>query len=329
MDRWKANHYMELSEYQRRAQATNYLARGGAEAILQPIFGLAVEIGSIQNVSLHFLRNIIEREDLISLIKDELGDLLWYTAAIATACDFELDDIAQSNLERSRDRYLAFESDGNLANRALYDADDPSTEQFPRQMIFRFTEARDNLGRTVATVHLQDAKPNAFPSGRVFQPDGKWLGFNLNEPLGDPLTDNSSNADGYRYHDAIHISFMAILGWSPNMRALLRVKRKSNPHNDEYEDGARAIFAEEGLSAVIAKLAQTRAGLLRETDISGNIIEVAQAVTSDLEVASAPAWLWRRAISQGIEIMNHLTRNGGGYLHVDLDNRVVKYSHLG
>lgn len=319
---------MELSEYQRRAQATNHLERDGTGALLQPILGLATEVASIQNISLRYLRDIVEKEDWISLIKDELGDLLWYIAAIATASGFELDDIAQSNLNRSQDRYLAFGNDANYSDIAPYDADDLPQERFPRQMVLRFTETEDDAGRIVATVHLQEANPNAFPDGRVLQPDGKWTGFDLNKPLGDPLTDNSTNADGYRYHDAIHISFMAILGWSPNMRALLRTKRKSNPHKDEYEDGARAIFTEEGLAAVIAKLAETRAGLLRDTDVSGDIVEVAKAVTSDLEVASAPAWLWRRAISKGIETMNQLTKNGGGYLHIDLDTRNVKYSHL-
>jgi hypothetical protein len=62
------------------------------------------------------------------------------------------------------------------------------------------------------------------------------------------LTDNSRRVDAYRFHDAIHMGFMAVLGWSPTMRAALRLKRKSDQQTDECEDGARAIFAEEGLA---------------------------------------------------------------------------------
>ena len=44
------------------------------------------------------------------------------------------------------------------------------------------------------------------------------------------------------------MAYAAILGWSPVMRALFRVKRKSRPKLDDAEDGARAILIEEGVS---------------------------------------------------------------------------------
>lgn len=97
--------------------------------------------------------------------------------------------------------------------------------------------------------------PNAFPEGPIVLPTGKQVGYSVGDQLGDPLTDNSRYADGYRYHDAIHFGFMAILGWSPNSRSLLRVKRQSDPVKDECDDGAQSIFAEEGLAAVLSMLA--------------------------------------------------------------------------
>lgn len=39
---------------------------------------------------------------------------------------------------------------------------------------------------------------------------------------------------------------LAILGWSPNLRALLDLKRESDCETDETQDGARAVFAEDG-----------------------------------------------------------------------------------
>ena len=57
---------------------------------------------------------------------------------------------------------------------------------------------------------------------------------------------NIADADGYRYHDIFHIANAVFLGWSPVVRALLRCKRKSQPHIDENEDGARAGFSPMG-----------------------------------------------------------------------------------
>lgn len=39
-------------------------------------------------------------------MRDELGDVLWYVAALATKLGVDLDDIARANLEKTRDRWL-------------------------------------------------------------------------------------------------------------------------------------------------------------------------------------------------------------------------------
>jgi hypothetical protein len=124
------------------------------------------------------------------------------------------------------------------------------------------------------------------------------------------------------------MGFLAVLNWSPTMRALLRLKRKSNPEADECEDGARAIFAEEGLAAVLSRLTKRRMGFLSETSIDSEVIDVAKAAAVDLEVESLPIWLWRRAICHGFRSMRELGRNGGGYLVADLDARTLSYEKV-
>ena len=143
--------------------------------------------------------------------------------------------------------------------------------------------------------------------------------------LGDPLTDNTRRVDAYRFHDEIHLGFMAVLGWSPMMRALLWLKRKSSPEADECEDGARALFAEEGLAAMLSRLARSRTGFLSATSIDGDVIEVAKAAAVDLEAEAVPGWLWQAAIHQGFRAMYLLGENGGGYLVADLDARELAY----
>src|SRR5690606_31533809 len=69
--------------------------------------------------------------------------------------------------------------------------------------------------------------------------------------LGDALSDNAREDDGYRYHDVFHLAYAAVLGWSPVTRALLKCKRKSSHKVDEVEDGARAAIVEEAVSILV------------------------------------------------------------------------------
>lgn len=103
----------------------------------------------------------------------------------------------------------------------------PARERFPRRLAVAVTERILSSGRAT-TLTLVSAEPDAFPGGPVTV-GGKLGGFQVGAELGDPLTDNTRRVDAYRFHDAIHLGFMAVLGWSPVMRALLRLKRKSSP----------------------------------------------------------------------------------------------------
>ncbi|MCA1479825.1 hypothetical protein [Bradyrhizobium sp. NBAIM08] len=69
--------------------------------------------------------------------------------------------------------------------------------------------------------------------------------------IGDRLTDNAMMADDYRFHDVFHYAYVAVLTWSPVIRALFRLKRKSDPKIDEAQDGARATLIEEGVATWI------------------------------------------------------------------------------
>lgn len=319
---------MEFSVFQRTAQETSQLRLGGPQAAVAPMLGLASETGSILNVYKKYLRDGIDLAANREFLREELGDLLWYASAVATACDLDLDEIAATNLERTRDRYPAAGPAPRLDNLPVFDADCPPEERLPRRLVVSFVERLSASGRPTVTMTLVDAEPNAFPEGPVAANAGKRAGFLVGAALGDLLTDNSRNRDAYRFHDAIHMGFLAVLNWSPTVRALLRLKRKSNPEADECEDGARAIFAEEGLAAVLSRLAKRRTSFLSETSIDGEVIEIAKAAASDLEVESLPAWLWRSAIHQGFRAMHQLAHNRGGYLIANLDMRAVTYQKV-
>jgi NTP pyrophosphatase (non-canonical NTP hydrolase) len=270
---------MDFSAYQQAASETSQLRLGGPQGVIAPMLGLAGETGSILSVYKKYLRDGIDLAASREFLREELGDLLWYAAAVATACGLDLEDVAQANLRRTRDRYRREQAGGDRGGVPVFDAGFPARERFPRRLVVAVTERVLAPGRRAAFLTLVSAEPNAFPEGPVTV-DGKPHGFQVGAELGDPLTDNSRRMDAYRFHDAIHLGFMAVLGWSPLIRALLRLKRKSSSEADECEDGARAIFAEEGLAAVLSRLAPRRTGFSSRASIDGDVIEVAKAAVT-------------------------------------------------
>ena len=319
---------MEFSVYQRRARETSQLRLGGPQGAIAPMLGLASETGSILKVYKKYLRDGIDLTANREYLREELGDLLWYVAAVATAFGLDLGEIADTNLHRTSDRYPAVSAPVRCDTLPTFDAEYPPHERFPRRIVVAFNERPLPSGRSVAQLTLVDAEPNPFPSGCVTSAAGRKIGYQVGADLGDQLTDNSRRIDAYRFHDALHMGFMAVLNWSPMFRALLKVKRKSNPETDEYEDGARAIFAEEGLAAILSRLAKRRVGFATEASVDGEVIGVAKATAVDLEAEPLPTWLWRSAIRQGFQAMHHLGENGGGYLVGDLDRRTLTYQKV-
>ena len=319
---------MEFSAFQRAASQTSQLRLGGPQGAIAPMLGLASETGSILNVYKKYLRDGIDLTANREFLREELGDLLWYVAALATACGLDLNEVAATNLKRAQERYPAEAPEHRLDELPSFDRKYPPHERLPRRLIVAFAEDPTPARASTAALTLVSAEPNVFPDGPMTGPGGKMIGFQVGAEIGDPLTDNSRRVDAYRFHDAIHLGFMAALNWSPTLRAVLRLKRKSNPKIDECEDGGRAIYVEEGLAAVLSRLSRRRTGFLSETSIDGEVIEVAKAAAVDLEVESLPAWLWRRAILQGFRAMHQLGQNGGGYLLADLDARTLKYKKV-
>ena len=152
---------------------------------------------------------------------DAAGRLLLSVAGllgnVARGGSVDLAEAARTNLEKIESRWPAVRE-----YRPLFDNDYPPYEQLPRVLNVEFKR-----------LHRGGTESVLLRCG----------GLNM----GDRLTDNSKDPDFYRYHDVIHLSYAAYLGWSPVVRSLLRCKRKSEPEVDEVEDGARAAVAEEAV----------------------------------------------------------------------------------
>jgi hypothetical protein len=312
---------MELREYQEAALRTSEPQLVGPDAATAATFGLVQAVGSIGRIYKKLSYQKIDPEDHRELMATELGDVLWYTSAVARAFGLNLEDVAQKNLKLTRDRYAV--PDDRRSVGLEIEEGCPVTERFPRRLVFKFAE-RLKEGRPVTCLTLIEARPNPFPDGPIVGEDGTpKRGFRVGEQFGDCLTDNAHTEDGYRFHDAIHLGFLAVLGWSPIIRRLLLLKRKYRPDFDENEDGARAAYAEEGLSAILARLAEKRNAFKTESDIDGDTLQVFRLATTGLEVSELPAWLWKQAIVEGFSAMSQLIQNGGGYVIADLEQRTL------
>ena|SRR5258708_38244532 len=95
---------MEFKEYQNKAIATAIY--GAGNKIVYPALGLANEAGEVLGKIKKVLRdnNGEFNKDLNKAIGDEIGDVLWYMAALARDLEISLEDIANNNLIKLADR---------------------------------------------------------------------------------------------------------------------------------------------------------------------------------------------------------------------------------
>lgn len=95
---------MNLNDYQTAAVSTAIYNE--KFALMYPILGLANEAGEVAGKYKKILRDwdgYMGIEECDSLAK-ELSDVLWYLAVVSHDLGYDLDDIAQMNLDKLQDR---------------------------------------------------------------------------------------------------------------------------------------------------------------------------------------------------------------------------------
>jgi len=90
----------DLDMYQKVALTTAIYPR--EQAIIYPTLGLTGEAGEVANKVKKIIRDGSNSKDekLVSEIKAEIGDCLWYIAVLADDFDIKLSDIASANIEK-------------------------------------------------------------------------------------------------------------------------------------------------------------------------------------------------------------------------------------
>lgn len=90
---------MHLSDYQNDAMTFRLHSADKRYSIL----GLSGEVGELHSLFAKAIRDNNGNVD-VQAVKKELGDILWFVAAIATDFGFGLGEIAQMNLEKLNSR---------------------------------------------------------------------------------------------------------------------------------------------------------------------------------------------------------------------------------
>lgn len=89
---------MDLNEYQTKAMETRLPTATEEYALL----GLAGEVGELYSLVAKAIRDDNPFSD--DIIKKELGDILWFVAAISKDLGFTLDEVAQTNIDKLQKR---------------------------------------------------------------------------------------------------------------------------------------------------------------------------------------------------------------------------------
>jgi NTP pyrophosphatase (non-canonical NTP hydrolase) len=295
---------LTLRDYQRESARTDRATGDDLQSIMVPLLGLAGETGSLLTEYKKWLRDGDHYKPFTDQVAEELGDILWYVAAIAGRAGLDLQEVAEENLAKLQDRWMpAGTKEAPLFGRGDYDEQFPETERLPTHMRVEFRErANDGTPRL-------DITCNGLP-------------------FGNSLTDNSHTTDGYRYHDVFHIACAIILGWSPIVRKFLKVKRKSVPQCDEVEDGARAAAIEEAISAFTFGVAKDYSLFVDALSVDFGILQTIRMMTRSLEVRNRPLRDWEDVILQSYSAWRLLDKHRGGVVVGDATQRSVRYEPL-
>jgi NTP pyrophosphatase (non-canonical NTP hydrolase) len=93
---------MTFEDYQKKSRKTAMYPKVAGNGWVYPALGLASEAGEVANKLKKVIRDAggqidsARRDD----IADELGDVLWYVAQLATELDLDMGQLAESNIDK-------------------------------------------------------------------------------------------------------------------------------------------------------------------------------------------------------------------------------------
>ena len=369
------NTHVLLSEYERAIIPTDRFPDAEVTPILLGLFG---EVGSVMSTSKKLHREKSAFSGYMRDVEEELGDTLWYVAALCRRLKISLSDLFSEVLDgHGYTISVAANGDPNgpvakvistadlapldsillrlgeqSARLLCMDMDPAKAKPLLLEFIRIYIEAvqasrvsfaavlNGNIAKTIgrfiapspddlpdfdADFPEEEQLPRKFEIEITQRADGRsylrWHGVFI----GDPLSDNIGDPDGYRFHDVFHFANAAVLHWSPTFRALIKHKRKSKKNVDEAQDSGRAIVIDEGLSAYIFSHAKSLNFFEEQDSISFDLLKAVQNFVRGYEVERCPLHLWENAILQGYDVFRQMRKNSGGIVIGNRNERTLRY----
>lgn len=93
---------LTMNEYQQLAARTINEGLPEDHKLCHALHGLAGEVGEIHSI---FQKTLQGHTFTADDLKKEIGDLLWFIAELCTVNDFEMQDVAQGNIDKLKERY--------------------------------------------------------------------------------------------------------------------------------------------------------------------------------------------------------------------------------
>lgn len=278
---------ISFSDYQKSALKSDQTGSDPNKSLMVTLLGLAGESGSLLTEYKKWLRDGESYSPFTHHVAEEIGDMLWYLANLASKLNLDLGEIAQENLAKVEERWPTVGKDVGSLFPVRFDAEFPANERLPDELEIELIEE---------VVDARDKVSLIFKGERI----------------GNELTDNSHVEDGYRYHDVFHIGCAVLLGWSPVLRRILKCKRKAVPRIDEVEDGARAFVTEEGISALIFGYARDHSMFSSSTSVDYDILRSIRVMVRPFEVRSRSLHDWQNAILKSYAVWRKVIQHEGG-----------------
>jgi hypothetical protein len=274
----------------------------------------AILLNGLSRAAIDSTSGYVQAEMDKEKVANGLGETLRHIAAVAHRLDLSLSAIAFNNIEKTTKLFGS-----STSAPKFFDDNLNADEQLPRLISLRISEFERN---ELLTVRLAvETKENI------------WL------PIGNPLNDNAYYNDDYRFHDVLHLAYMATLGWSPVMRALFGVKRKSKASIDRVEDGARAALLEEALTGFIYEAATDNRFFENTTHLERHLLLTVKRLTRGLEVGVRTYEQWNLSILAGyrafralkiahMQLRSKAKASAGvvlGSVHVDMNAGTIEF----
>lgn len=299
---FKENPKRTLSDYQQLAIKT---ARTEKDELLEVCAAVLTQLGA--QLMRHMLpesEKEINKQVNDRSINDVLSAVAWHLCAIATLYGIDIDDVAEANFAKASARQK------DEKPTPWHDRTSPDGQHFPRLFEVEFR----SIDQETVEIH--------------------WEG----KRRGDPLRDQYSVKDGYRFHDVIHLANVAVLGWSPVLRDLFKIKRTGCKKLKQEQDGGRSAVVEELVIKLIHWEAARRAKELHPMlaayerphfpvgeSIPFSLLKQVRELTEGHEVYANKYWEWERAIREGYRVFDLLRKHRGGFVTVDMENRELRF----